>query len=60
MSLVYCTISNCSAWPVIRDHCAEICIQQSPMGRVKWTNFGILEFWHVKKSLKFQPLAPKF
>ena len=34
IQLLYCTISNCSAWPVSRDRHAEILHRQRPVGRV--------------------------
>ena len=36
---IYCTISNCSAWPVTRDHCAEILLRQRPVWRVILVKF---------------------
>ena len=35
----YCTISNCLAWPVTHDHCAEILLRQRPVWRVILAKF---------------------
>ena len=40
----YCTISNCSAWPVTRDHCAEILLRQRPVWCVILANFRRTKF----------------
>ena len=40
----YCTISNCSAWPVTCDHCAEILLRQRPVWCVILANFRRTKF----------------
>ena len=49
----YCTISNCSAWPVTRDRCAEILLRQTPVWPVTLPNFGELKFRPGMLRLRF-------
>ena len=43
--LYYCTISNCSAWPVTHDHCAEILLRQRPVWHVILAKFQQTKIW---------------
>ena len=54
----YCTISNCLAWPVTRDHCAEILLRQTPVWPVTWPNFGDLKFRPGMLRLNFHRFRP--